>query len=112
MAAFQAACQELEAEQIEVVAGSVDPEDKTAELVDNLALDYPVLHSLPLIETAEALGAFYETRRSILHATGFVITPNNTIDVACYSTGPIGRLDVPDIIRLVQFRKRMAAQQK
>ena len=109
--AFQEAAPELAAEGIEVVAGSVDPAHETAELVDKLELDYPVLHSLPLTETAETLGAFYETRRSILHATGFVVTPDKTIDVACYSTGPIGRLDVPDIVRLVQFRKRMAAKQ-
>lgn len=109
--AFQEAAPELREEGIEVVAGSVDPADKTTELVDKLELDYPVLHSLPLIETAETLGAFYETRRSILHATGFVITPDKTVDVACYSTGPIGRLDVPDVIGLVQFRKRMAARQ-
>ena len=112
MAAFQEAAAELGEEGIEVVAGSVDPADKAAELVEKLELDFPVLHSLPVTETAETLGAFYETRRSILHATGFVVAPDKTIDVVCYSTGPIGRLEVPDVIRLVQFRKRMAAQQK
>ena len=63
---------------------------------------------LPLKETAATLGAFYEERRNILHATGFVLRPDRTIAVAQYSSGPIGRLVWQDVVGLVQFAKKQA----
>ena len=105
MAAFEAAKAELDSEGIQVVSASVDPLDKAESTARDLALSYPVGHSLPMEATAEILGAFYEVRRAILQATGMVIRPDTTIAVACYSTGPIGRLDVDDVLRVVRFYK-------
>lgn len=65
-------------------------------------------YGLPLQETAGTLGAFYEERRNILQATGFVLRPDKTIVVAQYSSGPIGRLVWQDILALVQFGKKQA----
>ena len=86
----------------------MDSQDNAAALVERLELGFPVLHGLPLAETAQTLGSFVETRRSILHATGFVVAPNGTIDLVCYSTGAIGRLEVGDVLGLVRFRKAQA----
>ena len=72
------------------------------------ALRYPVGYGLPLEETAAALGAFYEPRRRVLQATGFVLKPDGTIAAAQYSTGPIGRLVWRDIVGLIQFYKKQA----
>jgi len=58
-----------------------------------------------LKETAATLGAFYEERRHIVQATGFLLRPNSTIAVAQYSSGPIGRLVWQDILGLVQLYK-------
>ena len=76
------------------------------------SLTFPIGYGLPLKETAAMLGAFYEERRQILHATGFVIKPDKTIAVAQYSSGPIGRLVWQDVLSLVQFYKKLAAAQK
>jgi hypothetical protein len=54
------------------------------------------------------LGAFYEERRGILQATGFVLKPDHTMAVAQYSSGPIGRLVWQDVLELVQFQKKQA----
>lgn len=105
MAAFEAARAELEAEGIAVVAASVDAREHAEKTVEGEGLSFPVGYGLPLQATADTLGAFYETRRSILHATGFVVRPDATIAVACYSTGPIGRLEVRDVLRAVRFWK-------
>lgn len=110
MAAFQEALGELSGEGVQVVGASVDAAADATPMAEKLGLEFPVLHSLPLIETVETLGAFYETRRSILHATGFVVEPDGVIDVVCYSTGAIGRLEVEDVLRLVRFRKRQQAK--
>ena len=108
MAAFERARDRLREEGIFVAAASTDPKEKAAETVAEHSLSFPVGYGLPLKETAGLLGAFYEEKRSILHATGFVVKPDRTIVVAQYSSGPIGRLVWQDILGLVQFYKKRA----
>lgn len=108
MAAFGRALDKLREEGIAVVAASTDPLEKAAETVAAHSLTFPVGYGLPLKETARLFGAFYEERRGILHATGFLVKPDRTIAVAQYSSGPIGRLVWQDILGLVQFYKRPA----
>ena len=88
------------------MAASTDPPDKAAETVKEHSLTFPVGYALPLKETAGRLGAFYEEKRGILHATGFVLKPDRTVVVAQYSSGPIGRLVWQDVLALVQSRKK------
>lgn len=91
-----------------MVGASVDSREKAEETVRALALRYPIGHSLPLEAIAEALGGFYEERRGILHATEMIVRPDGTVAVACYSSGPIGRLDVNDVVGAVRFWKGRA----
>lgn len=88
------------------MAASTDPLEKARETVAEHALTFPVGFGLPLKETAARLGAFYEPKRAVLHATGFVIKPDGSIAVAQYSSGPIGRLVWQDVMGLVQFYKK------
>ena len=106
MAAFERAQPKLAEEGITVVAASTDPVEKAKETVSEHSLTFPVGYGLPMRETASALGAFYEERRNILQATGFVMKPDKTIVVSQYSSGPIGRLVWQDILGLVQFYKK------
>lgn len=106
MAAFERAQPKLAEEGITVVAASTDPVEKAKETVSEHSLTFPVGYGLPMKETASALGAFYEERRNILQATGFVMKPDKTIVVSQYSSGPIGRLVWQDILGLVQFYKK------
>jgi peroxiredoxin len=106
LAAFEKARPRLDDEHITVVAASTDPRDKAAETVKEHTLTFPVAFGLPLKETAATFGAFYDERRNVLHATGFVVRPDRTIAVAQYSSGPIGRLVWQDVLGLVQFYKK------
>ncbi len=108
MAAFEKAQAKLREEGITVVAASTDPLEKAKETVSEHSLTFPIGYGLPMKETAAALGAFYEERRNILQATGFVVKPDKTIAVSQYSSGPIGRLVWQDILGLVQFYKKSA----
>ena len=90
------------------MAASTDPLEKAKETVAEHALTFPIGYGLPLRETAAALGAFYEERRGILQSTGFVVKPDQSIVVAQYSSGPIGRLVWQDVLGLVQFHKKQA----
>ena len=106
MADFQGSIQELEIEQIRVIAGSVDEHEKAKEIVNQLGITYPVAYGMNPEEISRITGAFYEKERRILHGTGFVIRPNKTIAVACYSSGPIGRLVARDVLNLVRAYKK------
>jgi len=108
LAAFDRAQDKLQAEGIRVIAASTDPQDKAAATVAELGLGMSVGYGLPLKDTAAALGAFYEEKRGVLHATGFVVRPDRTIAVAQYSSGPIGRLVWQDVLGLVQHYKKQA----
>jgi peroxiredoxin len=108
LAAFERAKGKLEEEGITVVVASTDPLEKAKETVAEHALTFPVGYGLPLQETAATLGSFFEERRGILHATGFLVKPDGSIAVSQYSSGPIGRLVWQDVLALVQFYKKQA----
>jgi hypothetical protein len=108
LAAFERAQDKLRQESISVVAASTDPLEKATEMQRVHSLTLPVGYGLPLKETAATFGAFYEQRRGVLHATGFLTKPDRTIAVAQYSSGAIGRLVWQDVLGLVQFHKKQA----
>ena len=97
---------ELESEGVRTVVASSDPLDKARETAKTEGLSLPVGYGLDIEATAATLGAFYETRRGILHATGYLVRPDTTIAVASYSTGPIGRLAPEDVLAFVRFHKK------
>ena len=105
MADFQSLSRDFEAEEIRIIAGSVDPIEKARETVDKLGVTYPVAYGLDVEAISGITGAYYEEERRFLHATSFLIRPNNTIELACYSSGPIGRFVAKDVLSLVKFYK-------
>ena len=105
LADFQTFAKDFDAEQIKVVAGSVDPLDKTKEFVDKLGITYPVAYGMDAEAVSELTGAFYEKERKILQPTGILLRPDRTIVVAVYSSGPIGRFVAQDVLNLVRFYK-------
>jgi peroxiredoxin len=105
LADFQAMLPQLESEQIKVVAGSVDPLEKAKEIIEMVGITYPIGYGMNPEEISKVTGAYYEKQRNILHATGFLLRPDKTIAVACYSSGAIGRLSARDTLNLVKFYK-------
>ena len=99
MAAFQADIAEFEANNVPVIAVSVDSLEDAKALIDNLGLTFPIGYGLDYLVFAKQTGAFYEVRRSILHATCFILKADGTVSQAVYATGPIGRLTPDDCLR-------------
>lgn len=95
----------FDAERVSVIAGSVDPIEKAGETVETSGITYPVAYGLSAEEVSRVTGAFYDKDKKFLHATGFLLRPDNTIEIACYSSGPIGRFGPKDVLRLVKFYK-------
>ncbi len=104
MADYQTWLPEFRNLGVTLMAASVDTLEEARKTVENQKLTYPVGYGLDYADVSRRTGAFVEHERKILHATGFVLKPDLTIQVAAYSTGPIGRLtpnDVTSLVRLV-----------
>ncbi|MBI3958872.1 MAG: hypothetical protein HY328_08685 [Chloroflexi bacterium] len=101
MADYQSRLGELESRNARLMAASVDSQEDTQSLVEMLGLTFSVGYGLDFMDFAEKTGAFYEVRRSIIHATDFILRRDGTVAHAVYATGPIGRLSVDDCIRIL-----------
>ena len=93
------------------MALSVDPLDKAKETIEKLQLTLPVAYGLQLPRDADKIGAFWEERRKIIHATNFILDEDNKVVDASYSIGPIGRIVAADAISHIQFFKKRKTQQ-
>ncbi len=108
MADFQQLWEKFEGEDIRVVAGSVDPLEKARETVERLGLAYPVAYGLDARRISRQTGAYYQAEKLFLHAAGFIIRPDGNVEIACYSSGAVGRLAAGDVFKLVTFYKQQA----
>lgn len=105
MAAFENARPELDAIGAKVVAASADPVDKAKEVA--APLSFPVGWGVKR-ETAELIGAWWEERRSIIQPSEFVLDASGKVRTSTYSSGPVGRIEPADVVRLVRFYEAQA----
>jgi hypothetical protein len=70
-----------------------------------------VAYGLEAPRDAEKIGAFWDERRKIIHATDFVLDADKKVVDASYSIGPIGRITAADALSHIQFFKKRKAQQ-
>ena len=85
---------------VKLVAASTDPLDKAREVADEVG--FPVGFGVTR-ETADALGAWWEDRRSIVQPSEFLLDADNRVVMSSYSDGPLGRVDAADVVKLVNF---------
>jgi len=88
------------------MAMSVDPLEKAQETVEGESLTFPVGYGLRAPDDAEPIGAFWEERRGIFHATNVILEGDGKILQATYSTGPIGRITAADALSYIRFVKK------
>lgn len=81
-----------------VLAGSVDPEDKTAEIAKDLS--YPVAVDMTRAQ-GESFGAWWDEGRKIIQPAEFILRPNGAVMSSTYSSGPIGRVEPADAVKLI-----------
>jgi peroxiredoxin len=109
LAGFERQRKELEAVGAKVVAASVDPLDKAKEVAAEAgyAIGYGVTR-----EQAERIGAWWEERRGIVQPAEFIVGRDGKVISSTYSSGPIGRIDAADVVKLINFYESQAAQKK
>jgi peroxiredoxin len=110
VADYQAHLEEFKQENAEIIALSVDPLDKAKEMIDRTGATFPIGYGLKVPEDADKVGAYWEERRGIVHATNFTLGPDRKILQACFATGPIGRIAAVDALSSIRGTKRRKAQ--
>jgi peroxiredoxin len=110
LADLQAHIEEFEQEDTDVIALSVDPLEKAKEMVAKIGATFPVGYGLKVPEDADKVGAYWEARRSIIHATNFIIDSDKKVTQACFATGPIGRIVAVDALSSIRGAKKRKAQ--
>ncbi len=94
----------IEAAGGSVIAASVDDEEHAKEVADEVP--FPVAHGVTR-EQADQLGSWWEDRRSIIQPSEFMVGGDGGIMTSSYSSGPIGRIDPEDVIKVFNFMQSM-----
>lgn len=94
---------------MKTVAASVDPIDKAKLVADEVSfpIGYGVTRAM-----ADQLGSWWEERRSIIQPSEFLVAADGKVRASTYSSGPIGRVHPADVVRLVNFYDKQAAEKK
>lgn len=102
MAGFEKLKAELAAVGASVFAASVDPLDK-AQLVA-AEVSFPVGYGVTRAQ-ADSMGSWWEERRGIVQPSEFIIGTAGDVVTSSYSSGPIGRIEAADVIKMINFRE-------
>ncbi len=102
MAGFEKLKSELAAVGASVFAASVDPLDK-AQLVA-AEVSFPVGYGVTRAQ-ADSMGSWWEERRGIVQPSEFIIGTAGDVVTSSYSSGPIGRIEAADVIKMINFRE-------
>jgi len=103
LAGYDAAKAEFDEMGIAILAASVDPLEKATEVQGGLS--FPIAYGVTR-DQAAAIDAWWEDRRSIIQPSEFVLDGGGKVLSATYSTGPVGRMDAGDALRLVKFLEK------
>ena len=79
-------------------------------MVERTGVTFPIGYGLKVPEDADRVGAYWEERRGIIHATNFTIGPDRKVLQACFATGPIGRIAAVDALSSIRSTKKRHAQ--
>ena len=105
MAGFGRERAALEALGAKIVAASVDPLDKATEVAKEVG--FPVGYGVTR-EQADAIGAWWEERRNFVQPSEFVLGRDGKVIASSYSSGPLGRIEAADVIKLINFYEAQA----
>jgi peroxiredoxin len=110
LADYQAHIDQFKEENVDVIALSVDPLAKAKEMAERVKATFPIAYGLEVPRDADKVGAYWEERRKIIHATNFIIDADKKVTQACFATGPIGRIVAEDALRSIKGAKNRKAQ--
>lgn len=102
MAGFKLQYPTLRSLGADMLAASTDPLDKAQEVARELEI--AVAHGVTR-EIARQIGAWWEPQRAIIQPAEFIIGADGSVIASSYSSGPLGRIDAADVVRLLTARE-------
>ena len=89
-----------------MIAASTETLAEATETVEKSGVSYPVAYGLNPEKFASLVGAYWadDDDEPYLHATGFLLKPDGTVDIAVYSSGAIGRFTADDALQILEYR--------
>ena len=106
---FQKLLPELTEAGIKIAAFSTDDEDHALEMVKSHSLTFPVGFGVDMKEVGKTLMSYINEERGSLESSNFLLLRDGTIELAVYSSGPIGRLTPEDVLDFVNRRRMRGA---
>ena len=100
MAAFETLREQFDEIDVAILAASVDDAEKAAEVQGELG--FPIAYGVTP-EQADSIGSWWEERRSIIQPSEFILNSDGKVVSATYSTGPVGRLQPEDALKMIKF---------
>jgi peroxiredoxin len=82
LADYQAHIDQFKEENADVIALSVDPLDKAKEMAERVKATFPIAYALEVPRDADKVGAYWEKRRKIIHATNFIVDADKKVTQA------------------------------
>ena len=65
-------------------------------------MSFPVAYGVTR-EIADTLGSWWEDNRGIIQPSEFVLNAEGKVVSSTYSSGPIGRVDAADVVKMINF---------
>ena len=85
---------------VSLFAGTVDSEEKTAEVAADLG--FPVAYGITRA-VGDTIGAWWEERRDHIQPSEFLVTQTGRVMSSTYSSSPVGRMDPEETLSLVKI---------
>ena len=85
---------------VQVVALSADGEEGARKMMEEVDVAFPILYGLDVEEMEERIGTYVEKggEREHLQPAQFILAPDGTVALACYSSGKVGRLGAEEAL--------------
>jgi alkyl hydroperoxide reductase subunit AhpC len=74
--------------------------DKAQEVANDLS--FPVAYGVTR-DIADQLGSWWEDKRGIIQPSEFLVSAEGKVVTSSYSSGPIGRIDAADVVKMINF---------
>ena len=102
MVAFEEHKDALAEKGVKVFAASVDTGDEAREVANDVSFD---VGEGVTREQAEQIGAWYGDARhpEMIQPSEFLMKDDGTVMMSSYSSGPLGRVNPDDVLKVINF---------
>jgi peroxiredoxin len=110
LAAYEGKKAELEALGATIYAASVDTLEQAREVAGR-GLTFPLAYGVTRAES-EMFGAWWDSDRGFIQPAEFLLGRGGIVLGSMYASGPVGRMEADEAVRLITMRERRRREQE